>query len=185
MPQFTEERINFLCHVCLLTSCLCFPSSTPTPPLTLPVTPRRAACPTLFASTCVLSTRHIWGEAPPPCFCQLIHLRVFIPASCVFVIFALAGAANSFPLTPSLFFIVFFRVNTQRIQEIPNIYRGNGRAPWALQEHSGFRFPAEIYRPLTPLDDDETIALTMEQRGENTSWPCHDLDTILTFSTVY
>lgn len=108
------------------------------------------------------------------------------PASCVFVIFALAGAANSFPLTPSLFFFfVFFRVNTQRIQEIPNIYRGNGRAPWALQEHSGFRFPAEIYRPLTPLDDDETIALRIEQRGGNTSWPCHDLDTILIFSTGY
>lgn len=37
MPQFTAERINFLCHVFLLTSCLCFPSSTPTPP----PTPRR------------------------------------------------------------------------------------------------------------------------------------------------
>lgn len=147
--------------------------------------PRRAACPTLFASTCVLSTRHIWGDAPPPCFCQLIHLRVFIPASCVFVIFALAGAANSFPLTPSLFFYCVFSSqhtkNPRNSQHLPR----KRPCTLAFARTQCVRFPAEIYRPLNPLDDDETIALTMEKRGENTSWPCDDLDTILTFSTVY
>lgn len=86
----------------------------PPAPLTLPVTPRRAACPTLFASTCVLSTRHIWGEAPPPCSCQIIHLRVFIP--CVLCLCNLCSRRRGqlFPSHSVPFFFLYFFESTHK-----------------------------------------------------------------------
>lgn len=142
--------------------------------LPLPVAPGLAACPAMFASPCVLSTR---GDAPPPCFCQLIHLRVFIPVSCAFVVFALRDAADSFPLTLPLFLCYFFESTRRESKKFPTIHGGNVRAPWPLREHCVFDFPSKFTVLSLPWMM-MMIALTMQERGENTSWPCDGPDII-------